>query len=174
MQFLKHFILLVLNYGTSGKFGDKLSVYATLVSIQVPLLQLLNKYILGDFDVLIIAVTFLAIDIVSRIWADIKLNQLGLKMVEDLAVRFFIVATGYIITHQLGMMAGKYASFSANMLLLIGYSTVLVYVLLSLTKSLKVLSKGAFPPNWFTKRLEGFNETGDLKNQKDEESPNSN
>lgn len=167
-----HFLINLLNiiYLTIKKGGipDKVMAYSLAAVLNIPFTFLVEKYIFNDWEMLGYITILLAADTVSGFVKHWKSGTVSSEGFSKFFTKLFIIAVGLVVTHVLTSISLERANETVgDYLQTLCYSTIVVYITISLVENLSDLSGGRFPPIWVRKHLKRFERTGRLDKPED-------
>lgn len=171
MKFIVKEILVALWSIKKGAISEKILAYLFLGIFGMPIWVMFEKYVFNDWPTLMRFLVLWSIDLglgLFKHWKQRTLNgDIGLQKA---GAKLFTVFVVLVVCHNLvGMIRPTGLDVYVLEIRLLLYSTLFVFIAISICDSLYFVTGGKFPPVWVRSRLDKFNQTGNIKDLKETE-----
>jgi len=121
-----------------------------------------NKILMRDMDLVVLIFTLIGLDAVFGLWKWYKLKSLNEKKFLIGVFEKLIICLGTMVVFNTFIIAAYKHDDYTSYMNLFGSTIILTYPAWSIFRNMFFLTKGAFPPIGFMRKMENFSETADI------------
>lgn len=126
-----------------------------------------DSYIFNDWTIIRLFLVAFSIDFITGIWKHIKLKSFSVRVgMWKVLEKWFICLMFMVLGNALGDTINVKGNIGGEYAKLLFYVSAVVYVALSASANIHIITNGKFPPKFIMGRLKGFYRSGDMDDLK--------
>lgn len=166
MKFCLKLAVLIFTAFKKGDLSDRIFSLLVASVINIPLTQLIEKYVFKDFEMLGYVAVLLMVDTGSGVlkhWINKTFSAEGFHKA---FIKFIVCGFALIVSHVVNQIShSRGAETIGDFIETMIYSGIAVYLIISIAENLLDLSGGKFPPLFIRKHLKKYESTGKIANE---------